>query len=460
MGMVCAFRHGMHGKKRFSVWGWAALLGAGAVSCGDEGAGRAPQTPDDGGDRSEPPGGDGAGGAPQTTNDGDYRFEPPGVVKASAQSRELSPDVDGRDLTTLVSGNTEFALSMFERLRAQSPAQNMALGPYGISQAMAMLYAGARGQTAAEMREVLHFDVPPATLHSTFNGLDLELGSRNSDIVLRNANQTWLATGFTPNPEYLDVLTRDYGAPLVTLDFASDPESARGAINQWVADVTEQKIPTLFPVDTIQRETVLVLTNAMYMDAPWKYQFEPAQTRPAEFTMLDGTTAMVPTMHFDEFLPSAAGDGWVAVELPYRGDEVSMFVIVPDDLEQFETTLTSAVLDDVLGEIRDGGIHLSFPRFSYRFHASLIPAFEALGLASLFSTPDLSGIADGLRVAAIEHEAFVEVDEEGTRAAAATGVAIEGSHGPTITVDRPFLFFIVDKPTSTLMFMGRMVDPR
>jgi serpin B len=363
-------------------------------------------------------------------------------------------------LTALVSGNTEFALSLFGQLREQSPEANIALGPYSISQAMAMLYAGARGDTAAEMQQVLRFTVAPATFHSTFNGLDLELGSRNSDILLRNANQAWLAPGFNPNPDYLDVLTRDYGAPLVALDFASDAEAARGVINQWVSDVTEEKIPTLFPVGTIPGNTVLVLTNAMYMDAPWKYQFDPAATRAAPFTLGDGSSVMVDTMHYDEFLPSASGESWQAVELPYVGDEVSMFVVVPNDLEQFEAALTSELLDSILGEIRDGGIHLSFPRFSYRFHASLIEPFEALGLSSLFAAPDLSGIASGLAVAAIEHEAFVEVDEEGTRAAAATGVAVADSHGPSISVDRPFLFFIVDKPTGSILFLGRVLDPR
>lgn len=399
------------------------------------------------------------------SNEGDaggaaYRPEPPGVMKATVQSRELAPAVDGRDLTALVSGNTELALSLFAELREQAPGENVALGPYSISQAMAMLYAGARGQTAREMETALHFTLEAAKLHPTFNGLDLEIASRNSDILLRNANQAWLAEGFNPSPEYLDVLTRDYGAPLAVLDFAAAPDVARGVINDWVNDVTAEKIPELFPPGTIAGNTVLVLTNAMYMDAPWKYQFDPASTSPQAFTLLDGTAVSVPMMHYDEFLPSGAGDGWQAVELPYRGDEVSMFVVVPEDLAAFESTLDGAQLEEVVGAIRDGGIHLSLPRFSYRFHTSLIEPLTALGLSSLFDAPDLSGIAAGLHVAAIEHEAFIEVDEEGTRAAAATGVAVADSHGPTVVVDRPFLFFIVDKPTKTVLFLGRVIDPR
>lgn len=427
----------MKRRDRSGLRASALALGVWSAGCGSAGCG------------SE-------GGADATA----YRSDPPGVLKATVHARDLAPSVDGRDLTALVSGNTELALSLFAAMRAQAPDENIALGPYSISQAMAMLYAGARGETAREMEAALRFTLGAPRLHATFNGLDLELASRNSDITLRNANQAWLAEGFSPNPDYLDVLTRDYGAPLSVLDFAAAPEAARGVINDWVSEVTADKIPELFPPGTIASDTVLVLTNAMYMDAPWKYQFDPASTSPLGFTLLDGTRVTVPTMHYNEFLPSGAGDGWQAVELPYRGDEVSMFVVVPEEFAAFEAALDSARLDEVVGAMRDGGIHLSLPRFSYRSHASLIEPLAALGLTTLFEAPDLSGIAPGLQVAAVEHEAFIEVDEEGTRAAAATGVAVPGSHGPTVTVDRPFLFFIIDKPTRTVLFLGRVLDPR
>lgn len=391
---------------------------------------------------------------------GAERTEPPNTLTAAVQSRQLSPTVDGRDLTNLVAGNTAFALELFAVLRDASPTANVALGPYSISQALAMLYAGARGETATAMADALHFGADMGTFHPTFNGLDLELLSRNSDILLRNANQAWVRTGVEPNPEYLDVLTDSYGAPLAAIDFG-DPESARATINDWVAQVTEDKIPALFPAGTIAGNTVMVLTNAMYMDAPWKYQFDPRSTAPRQFTLLDETSVQVDTMHYDEFLPSAAGDGWQAVELPYVGDEVSMVVVVPDDLEAFEAELTPEGLDAMLGALRDGGIHLSLPRFTFRYQAALEPALRELGLGTLFDGPDLSGMGiGGVAVSAVQHEAFIEVDEEGTRAAAATGVAVAESHGPTVTVDRPFLFFIVDQPTRSVLFLGRVLDPR
>jgi serpin B len=289
-------------------------------------------------------------------------------MSSTLKERDTKPEVDGRDLTQLVEGNTAFALEMYANLAAANPGKNATIGPYSISQAMAMLYAGARGTTAAELRETLHFEVDLERFHQTFNGLGLELLSRDGDITLRIANQLWTQMGFRPPNEFLDVMTRDYDAPLAVLDFASDPERARTSINQWVAGATEEKIVELFPAGSIAGNTVLVLANAMYMDAPWKYQFDPAYTRPSPFTLPDGSDAIVDMMHYDEFLPSAYDPGWQAVERPYRGDEVSMIAVVPQDFAAFEASLTPARLNAIAGAIRDGGIHLSFPRFTFSFH--------------------------------------------------------------------------------------------
>ena len=387
--------------------------------------------------------------------------QPPNVLTADVQVRDDSPEVDGRDLTSLVDSNTAFALDAFALLAAEAPGENVALGPYSISQAMAMLYAGARTHTASELEGALRFEIPAERLHPTFNGLGLELLSRNGDVTLRIANRVWTDTSFEPEPEFLDVLARDYGAPLAVADFAADPEMARRVINGWVHEVTEEKIKELFPIGTIDATTKLVLANAMYLDAPWKYQFDPDRTSKRGFTLLDGAEVEVDTMHYDEFLPSAWDEQWSAVELPYKGDERSMIVVVPEDLASFEASLSPQVLADVLAAIEDGGIHLSMPRFTFSFHSSLVELFKALGAPSLFDGADLSGLgAGGLAVSAIEHEAFIQVDEEGTKAAAATGVAVADSHGPTIQVNRPFLFFVVDRPTGSILFLGRVTDPR
>jgi serpin B len=387
--------------------------------------------------------------------------EPPEVVYGSVKARDTSGKANGADFTAVINGQNAFALRLLAALREAEPTRNLAVSGYSINQVMGMLYAGAAGATAEDIKKVLGWQMPPAQLHAAMNALDLELRSRRGDVTLNIANRVWAQKGLPLLPAFLDVLTRDYGAPLAVADFAGASEAARAAINDWVSRSTESKIKELFPAGSINGNTILALVNALYLDAPWKYKFDPMQTRQAPFQRLDGTTAMVDMMHYDEFLPSASNQEWSAVEIPYKGDELSMVVIVPEDLRRFETRLTPELLGEVLGAIKEGGIHLSFPKVNFSFHASLRKTLEGLGLASLFTGADLSGITGsaGPSVESFEHEVFLDVDENGTKAAAATGAAIADSHGPTVSVDRPFIFAIRDKPTGALLFLGRVVDP-
>jgi serpin B len=242
----------------------------------------------------------------------------------------------------------------------------------------------------------------------------------------------------------------------------SDPDAARDQINGWVADRTEDKIAELFPEDVLSSDTALVLANAVHLDAPWEFAFDPDQTSTGTFNRVDGSTVSADMMHYDQYLPTAVDASWKAVELPYEGGGMSMVVVVPSDLAAFEAGLDAASLDDLLGRIKEGGIHLSLPRFSFSTHASLVGPLQAMGVASAFGGgADFSRMTGGtgLSVGAVEHEAFVEVDEAGTEAAAATGVELLGSHGPTIAVDHPFIFLIRDRATGAILFIGRVLDP-
>lgn len=387
--------------------------------------------------------------------------EPPEVVYGSVKTRDTSGKAGGADFTAVIGAQNAFGLRLLGALTAAEPARNLAVSGYSINQVLGMLYAGAAGATAEEMKTTLGWSMPPAQLHAAMNALDLELRSRRDDITLNIANRVWGQKGLSVLPTFLDVLTGSYGAPLAVADFAGAPEVARAAINDWVGRSTEDKIKELFPAGSINSNTKLALVNALYLDAPWKYKFDPASTRSAPFTRLDGSKTMVDMMHYDEFLPSAETQEWSAVELPYQGDELSMVVVVPQDLRRFEARLTPELLGEILGAIKEGGIHLSLPKVKFSFHASLRKTLEGLGLASLFSGADFSGITGqgGLAVEHFEHEVFLDVDENGTKAAAATGAALADSHGPTVWVDRPFLFAIRDKPTGAILFLGRVVDP-
>lgn len=388
--------------------------------------------------------------------------EPEEVLFGTVQQRERSPVVDGGDFTAVVTAERRLALGLYRVLREAKPDENLAVGAYSVNQVLGMLYAGARGVTADEMEHALGWDLPPERLHTALNKLDLEIAKRREDVTLDMANRVWAQRGFPVLPAFLDVLTRDYGAPLAITDFAANGEAARAEVNDWVRRVTRDHIPELFPEGTIDQQTLMVLANAMYLDAPWKYKLDPGLTSAQPFRLADGTQVSVETMHYNEFLPSAVSADWKAVELPYRGDELSMVVIVPKDLAAFERSLTPESLDAILHAIDDGGIHLSLPKLSISAHASLVDALSALGMPSLFDGADLSGIAASgdLSVGALEHEVSFDVDETGAKAAAATGGSIPGSHGPTIEVNRPFLFLLLDRPTGAFLFIGRVVDPR
>lgn len=387
---------------------------------------------------------------------------PPGAVVAGAPAaRDTSPDTDGADVAEAVAGTTELALDLY-RVMAAEPG-NRSLSPYSVAVGLAMVYAGARGTTAEEMRDVLHFTLPADRLHPALNHLDLALAAAadHDGVELAVANRTWRRSGVAVEDGFVELLGREYGAPMGELDVAADPEAAREAVNGWVAEHTAGRVPELFPAGTITPDTALVLANAVHLDAAWWFPFNPDLTRREPFRTPGGTVT-VDMMHFNEYLPSGWGDGWQAVELPYAGEDLSMVVIVPDDLARFEAGLDADLLSQIVTSIRDGGIHLSLPRFEVSDHTDLEVVLRELGMRTAFGEEaDFSGMTGdrSLWLDAVHHESFVKVDEEGTEAAAATGSAMADSHGPTVVVDRPFLYLIRDRGTGALLFLGRVVDP-
>lgn len=376
--------------------------------------------------------------------------------------RDSAPPVSGEAIAALARSNATFALDLYRDLAARTDT-NIVLGPTSISTTLAMVYVGARGETAAEMANVLHFDAAQTDLSSTFNALDLALTSRSQEgvIDLRLANQGFAAPGLSFLDSYLATLGRDFGAPMAEVDFI-DAEHARGVINGWAADRTNDRITELFPAGAVTSQTVLVLVNAVAMDAAWRYLFDPALTSNAPFHLADGSVVQVPTMHFNLYLPLAWEEEYSAVELSYGAGDLSMVVILPNDLSAFDAELDPALLERIFDSITEQGIHLSLPKFAFKSHTELDAALKRLGMTSVYDAPDLTGMSatPGLALQTVQHEAFIEVDEQGTEAHAATGGALAISHGPTITFDRPFFFVIRDRPTGAILFLGRVTDPR
>ena len=276
--------------------------------------------------------------------------------------RTIDLDADGRNTTAAVAGMNSFAVDLFKAVAADQP-DNVVVSPYSVTFALGMIYGGARGQTATEMAAVLHADIPATDWHQGINAYDLTLDARTADspTTWRAANKVWTLAGLPLRDEYLDLLTGAYGSPLAEADFATDPDAPRGMINGWVAEQTEQRITELLPTAALTPQTVMVLVNAIALDAPWEFPFDPAATNDEPFTRPDGTAIDVPMMHYNEYLPSATTDTYQAVELPYGGGALSMVVIVPNDITAFESTLTDESLTATFASIEDGGIHLSLP---------------------------------------------------------------------------------------------------
>ena len=347
---------------------------------------------------------------------------------------------------------------------------NLAVSPFSVAVALAMTRAGAAGETAAEMDRVLHASLVDGDLHAGVHALDTEVSSRADESVeLRAANALWVEATARLEEAFVDTLRRAYEAGIHTVDFVHAGEAARGAINAWVAGETRDRIPELIPMGVVNELTRLVLTNALYLKAAWANPFTEAATAPLPFHRLDGSTVDVPTMRLGTRLAHAAGDGWQAVRLAYTGDALAMLVVVPDRgrFAEVEALLGPGLLDAVRGGLQIGQVSLSLPRFEQRTALSLVEALQALGMVTAFDddTADFTAMSpDPLCIGDVLHEVFVAVDEHGTEAAAATAVvmreAMARREDPVvIQVDRPFLFAIVDEPTGTPLFLGRVLDP-
>lgn len=411
---------------------------------------------------------------PDQPGDGDG--DVPGEVVASALPRDTSPNVPSATVEQLTQGNREFAFALYQQVSGGT--DNLFFSPHSISVALAMTYAGAEGSSETEIATALHFDLPEPELHPAFNQLDLDLAQRSTlpdeyegkgdGFTLDIVNATFGQTGYPFLDPFLDVLAVNYGAAMYLLDFAAEPEPSREIINDWVEAQTNNRILDLLPPGSITAYAKLVLVNAIYFKASWQFPFEPEDTTSDAFTLLDDSTVSVPTLHGVFETQYGSGDGYAAVELPYLGEQLAMTVIVPDAgrFTDIEDGLDRAFFDDVIAGMHSSEVTLSLPKYSFRTNLALIPPLQALGMNAPFDPmqADFTGMstASDLYISAILHQAFIDVNEEGTEAAAATAVIISDTSVPQqveLVVDRPFLFAIRDRPTGAVLFLGRVTKP-
>jgi serpin B len=342
--------------------------------------------------------------------------------------------------------------------------------------ALAMTYAGARGETEKQMAAAMQFTLPQDRLHPTLNTLDLELSKRGEEAKgkdgkgfrLNVVNALWGQKDYKFLPAFLDLLAENYGAGLRVLDFQKSPEPSRITINDWVSEQTEDRIKDLIPPGAINDLTRLVLTNAIYFNAAWLHPFPENATANGAFHLLDGKDISVPMMKQTESFGYAEGDSYQAIELPYDGRELSMVILLPKagQFPAFEKSLDAKLVEGVIGKLQNKRIALTMPRFEFDSSFSLKKALSDLGMGLAFTeNADLSGMTGNreLFIHEVLHKAFVAVDEAGTEAAAATAVIVGVTSVPleplAVAIDRPFVFLIRDIQTGAILFVGRVVDP-
>ncbi len=393
----------------------------------------------------------------------------------SSEPRETALPLPSGDMGALLEGNGAFAFDLYHQV--VEGTENLFYSPYSISLALAMTYAGARSETEEQMAQALHFGLPQNRLHTAFNILDQELGARGEGAQgkdgegfrLNIVNAIWGQKDYSFLQDYLDTLARNYGAGLRVVDFIGAPEPSRITINDWVEEQTEERIKDLIPKGAINVLTRLVLTNAVYFNAAWESQFEEGFTAPGPFHLLDGAEVNVPMMRQTEGFGYASGPDFETVELPYDGHELSMVILLPaaGRFETFEGSLDYGVVKSAIGALQHTQVALTMPRFKMETSFNLNDALSELGMGIAFepTVADFSGMDGGrdLFISDVVHKAFVEVDEAGTEAAAATAVIMEATGMPAqpveVTIDRPFVFLIRDMETNAILFVGRVMNP-
>jgi serpin B len=397
----------------------------------------------------------------------------PCAIEPTPVARAI-PAASAAELAELVGGNAAFSFDLYQALRTEKDG-NVVYSPYSLSLALAMAYAGARGETERQMADTLHFRLPQEQLHPAFNALDQELerrgqgasGTEGRGFRLNVVNALWGQKDYRFQSEFFGLLAANYGAEMKRLDFSSE-KKARKTINDWVNKQTEGRIEELIPPGVLDAATRLVLTNAVYFNAAWARPFDPRATRDGTFRLLDGSSVTTPMMHQAASLAYTEGPDYQAVPLPYDGNEIAMVILLPaqGQFEAIESSLDAGRVEAMLEGLAERQVALTMPRFEFECGFKLGAMLAAMGMPLAFTLQaDFSGMTaeERLFISEVIHTVTISVGEAGTEAAAGTAVVMPPSAIPadlvTLTVDRPFLFLIRDVQTGTALFLGRVMDP-
>ncbi len=402
--------------------------------------------------------------------------EPGGLELLSSDVKRASGDTTV--VPEVVTGLRTLAGQLYGGI-AEKPG-NLVFSPYSVLVALGMTVVGAAGRTAEEMNDVLGVGDLGDRWHKGVNALtsyvdglagkQKRVDGSDAELALATANQLFGQKDVGWEAEFLDLIAKEYGAGLRAVDFKTAAEEARALINAWVEDQTRDRIVDLIPEGVLDDLTRLVLVNAIYLKAPWEQPFEKSFTKKGVFTKDDGSSVDVDMMNKPDLSGGlVSGTGWRGAILPYAGSRLAMTVVLPDAGEL--AAVEASVVKDGLGVLTPGGapaaINLTLPKWKFRTNAPLGDLLKEIGMPTAFidGQADFTPMTDEdlpLHIAAVLHQGFIAVDEEGTEAAAATAVVMRTESAvvtETFTVDRPFLFVIHDLDHNAPLFVGRVVDP-
>ena len=389
-----------------------------------------------------------------------------GCVEDSTVDTKTMINAESIEEYDISTANNAFAFDMYSMIK--NNGDNVFFSPYSIFSAMAICYDGAESTTKEQISNVFYYPLSKPVLEGSSKEIIDLINSGNDEYELKSANALWVLEDYTLNEQYVSNAEAYYGGKITPLDFAGQTEDSRLVINDWIEDKTNDKIKNMLAKGSIDGSTRLIITNAVYFNGTWLQEFEEAGTRKRTFYLSDGQEKKVDTMYVVDTFNYGEDKNAKILELPYKGDDISMYIILPseNDIEGFEKDFTLGYYNDLKDTLNSDQVKILLPKFTFDAKAELNEPLQDMGIVDAFdsSKADFTGISasGGLFISEVVHQAHIGVNEKGTEAAAATIIAMEESapyNKYEFTADHPFMFFIEDKRTGCILFMGKVENP-
>ena len=387
----------------------------------------------------------------------------------SIEAKTLTPTPEG--IAEVVTANNQFAIDIYQQINGQTEQvdENVFFSPYSLSTAMAMLYAAAEGETKAQIQKTFHYPTP-AILNPNSAALYNQFNKPNPDYKLATVNDLWMQQGLTPTKSYIDTVRRYYSGQVTALDFEGSPDPARQTINKKIADKTKQMIPELLPKGSIKSDTAVVLTNAIYFKGDWTMPFTAERTSAKPFYNAIGRASTVQMMQQQSYFDYYEDKHIQVVQLPYKGDDLSMLVVLPKlnhklAMQQLAKRLSATKIKQWSAGLVRQEVDLQLPKFTLDARYEMKKLLADMGMPKAFNNgAEFNIYADSppIKLDKVYHQAVVTVDEKGTEAAAAAGAVgmyVGMSYPVEFKADHPFMFVIKDNKTDAILFLGQVNKP-